>query len=146
MFKRLMFFLLLVIFTIPLSGCATTRKQNDLEIQGLRNQISALENQLSAKDEEINNLRQSTIAKEERTVQTKKRKVIAEVKSRPKVKQIQIALRNAGYEPGSVDGKMGKQTRDAIKAFQRANNLSVDGKVGKDTWLLLRENLYKKTK
>ncbi|MFZ2937989.1 MAG: peptidoglycan-binding domain-containing protein, partial [Candidatus Omnitrophota bacterium] len=38
------------------------------------------------------------------------------------------------------------QTKDAIKAFQQANNLTVDGKVGKKTWDLLKEYLYKKAK
>ncbi|MCM8792068.1 MAG: peptidoglycan-binding protein, partial [Candidatus Omnitrophica bacterium] len=59
---------------------------------------------------------------------------------------IQIALKNAGYNPGEIDGKMGKQTRQAIRAFQKANGLVVDGKVGKRTWSLLREYLYKKAK
>jgi peptidoglycan hydrolase-like protein with peptidoglycan-binding domain len=36
-----------------------------------------------------------------------------------------------------VDGKMGKQTRKAVRDFQRANGLVVDGKVGKKTWSLL---------
>ena len=65
---------------------------------------------------------------------------------RPATKDIQRALDNAGFNPGSVDGRMGKQTRNAIKAFQRANNLVADGKVGKQTWDLLSEYLKKKVK
>jgi len=64
-----------------------------------------------------------------------------EVKSRPSVKQIQKALKNAGYNPGSIDGKFGRQTREAIKDYQRANNLKPDGKVGKKTWKSLRKYL-----
>ena len=75
-----------------------------------------------------------------------KKKMVGEVKSRPKTKQIQIALENAGYNPGRIDGRMGRQTREAIKAFQRANNLIADGKVGKKSWNLLKEYLYKKIK
>jgi peptidoglycan hydrolase-like protein with peptidoglycan-binding domain len=41
---------------------------------------------------------------------------------------------------------MGKQTREAIRSFQRANNLVVDGKVGKKTWEILRGYLDKKVK
>jgi len=71
---------------------------------------------------------------------------MGEVKSRPKAKQIQLALKNAGYYSGAIDGKIGKVTKDAIKAFQRANNLIVDGKMGKKTWELLRKYLYLKVK
>lgn len=149
MLKNLALFLFLSIFVSSLTGCATVRK-HDLEIQGLRNQISVLQTQVQAKDEEIINLRESlgnlNAEKEALSKETTKKKVIPEVKSRPKIKQIQMALKNAGYNPGRIDGKMGRQTRDAIKAFQRANNLSADGKVGKQTWALLKEYLYKKIK
>lgn len=143
----------LLIFALSLSGCATARKQKNLEIQGLRNQISVLEAQIQSKDEEISSLKDALAkAAQEKArarVGTKlvdKKKVVGEIKSRPNVKQIQIALKNAGYEPGPIDGRMGKQTRDAIKAFQVAHNLSADGKVGKQTWGLLSDYLYKKVK
>lgn len=150
MVKRQAQFLFLLVFTFFLMGCATVRKQKDLEIQGLRNQISVLQTQIQTKDEEIINLRDSlSKASEEKEALAKeisKKKVIPEIKSRPKIKQIQLALKNAGYNPGTIDGRMGRQTRQAIKAFQKANGLSVDGRVGKQTWTLLKEYLYKKIK
>jgi peptidoglycan hydrolase-like protein with peptidoglycan-binding domain len=154
MFQKTLICFCLALFLVSSSGCATTRRKNDLEAQGLRNQITALEAQVQAKDEEINSLRESlssasTQEAAEAGVSAKKKskkRIIAEVKSRPNAKQIQIALENAGFNPGSIDGNMGKQTRDAIRAFQEANNLSADGKVGKQTWKLLREYLYKKIK
>lgn len=48
-------------------------------------------------------------------------------------KQIQQALRNAGFYKGAIDGKIGPKTKEAIKAFQKANNLKPDGLVGKRT-------------
>lgn len=151
MFRRALLLVVSVIFIASLSGCATARKQKDMEIQNLKNQVSLLESQIQSKDEEINSLRDSMnqISEEKETQakkQTSAKKGILEVKSRPKVKQIQTALRNAGYDPGAVDGKMGRQTKDAVMAFQRANNLPADGIVGKKTWLLLREYLTKKVK
>lgn len=125
-----------------LSGCATGRKQSDLEIQGLKNQVQALEAQVQEKDAEIGSLRESfDQPQEERKSSSYRRGQSVEVKSRPNAKQIQLALKNAGYNPGAIDGRLGKQTRDAIKAFQKANNLRADGKVGKQTWKLLRRNL-----
>lgn len=52
---------------------------------------------------------------------------------------IQKALKNAGYYSGPIDGKKSSALTEAIKNFQRKNNLEVDGIVGeKETWPLLR--------
>jgi hypothetical protein len=45
------------------------------------------------------------------------------------VLDVQNALKIRGYDVGIVDGVMGKRTRNAIKAFQRDNNLVVDGTI-----------------
>jgi len=55
------------------------------------------------------------------------------------VTQTQAALKNAGFNPGPIDGKRGKRTSDAIKAFQSAHGLEPDGKVGIHTWRELKE-------
>src|SRR3989338_181197 len=54
-----------------------------------------------------------------------------------KNKQIQTALKNAGYDPGTIDGKLGARSKKAIKDFQAANGLKADGKVGAKTWAKL---------
>ena len=142
--SKYLFILLGIIFL--LSGCATAGKKKDLEIQGLRGQISALESRLESKDQEIANLREDLDRAMQERIVPVKQAVSIEPKSRPNIKQIQTALRNAGYNPGKIDGRMGGQTREAIKSFQRANNITVDGKVGKKTWELLRVYLEKKVK
>ncbi len=129
-----------------LSGCVSVvKKQSDLEVQGLKNQVAALHQQIQYKDEEINSLKNSSNEGNARDSLnfsgTSENRAIREVKSRPNARQIQICLKNAGYNPGVVDGKIGKQTREAIRAFQKANNLKVDGKVGKRTWKLLSRHL-----
>ena len=53
---------------------------------------------------------------------------------KPTTKEIQRTLKNAGFDPGAVDGKMGPRTQQAVKEFQRAKGLKVDGKVGAKTW------------
>lgn len=134
--------LILICSAIALSGCASTAKSKDMQMQGLRNQINLLETQLQNKDEEIENLRYEL----EKAKDLNKSNAVREVKSRPNTKQIQIALSNAGFYPGKIDGKMGKKTKEAIKTFQKANNLKVDGRVGKKTWALLGEYLERKVK
>jgi len=49
------------------------------------------------------------------------------------VKQIQQALKEKGHEPGSAKGVMNAETREAIREFQKANNLSVTGTVDEET-------------
>lgn len=43
------------------------------------------------------------------------------------VREIQSELTRLGYRPGPIDGLMGSQTRTAIRDFQRAHGLPVDG-------------------
>lgn len=54
------------------------------------------------------------------------------------VREIQTALKKAGFDPGPIDGIMGNRTRSAIRAFQEANNLKVDGVVGSNTTAALK--------
>lgn len=60
-------------------------------------------------------------------------------------RKIQLALRAAGFEPGSADGRMGPRTREAIRDFQKANGLNADGKVGPRTWAKLESFLKQGT-
>ncbi|MEM0991133.1 MAG: peptidoglycan-binding protein, partial [Pseudomonadota bacterium] len=48
-------------------------------------------------------------------------------------KQIQQALKKAGFDPGPIDGVRGRKTIRAIKEFQAAKGLTVDGIVGRNT-------------
>ena len=49
------------------------------------------------------------------------------------VKQIQTKLKNWGYYSGSIDGVYGSATEAAVRAFQKKNGLTVDGKAGPQT-------------
>ena len=49
------------------------------------------------------------------------------------IKDLQTKLRSAGYEVGDIDGIMGPKTLNAIKQFQKDNNLTVDGLFGNNT-------------
>ncbi|MBF0217087.1 MAG: peptidoglycan-binding protein [Candidatus Omnitrophica bacterium] len=60
-----------------------------------------------------------------------------------RVKNAQEALKKAGFEPGPIDGVLGPKTVKALKAFQKANGLVPDGKLGDKTWGALSEYLTK---
>ncbi len=49
------------------------------------------------------------------------------------VRTVQRRLKELGYYKGSADGDFGPATEEAVKAFQRANGLTADGKVGEKT-------------
>ena len=49
------------------------------------------------------------------------------------VRAVQKRLKELGYYNGSADGDFGPATEAAVKAFQKANGLKADGKVGKQT-------------
>jgi hypothetical protein len=51
----------------------------------------------------------------------------------PNVAGAQVALRWHGYYDGPIDGVHGRQTRRAVRAFQRSHGLHVDGIVGPRT-------------
>ena len=56
-------------------------------------------------------------------------------------KDVQKALKNAGFYTGTVDGKIGPKTKKAIVDFQKAKGLKSDGKVGPRTWIELEKYL-----
>jgi len=49
------------------------------------------------------------------------------------VRRLQQKLRDEGYNPGAIDGEFGPQTERAVRQFQRANGLYVDGVAGRET-------------
>ena len=49
------------------------------------------------------------------------------------VRTIQEKLKRWGYYNGSVDGVYGSKTEEAVRKFQRANGLTVDGIAGRNT-------------
>lgn len=50
------------------------------------------------------------------------------------VKALQILLNGRGFNCGTADGIAGSKTDAAIKAYQKANGLAVDGSCGPKTW------------
>ncbi len=62
-----------------------------------------------------------------------------------KVVDIQTKLLRLGYEIGltGVDGFFGPETTKAVKKFQSARSINVDGVVGPDTWREIVEATYR---
>ena len=130
--------LIAIFLAIFLTGCATTRKGQDIQTQQLKARINSLEEELQRKDEEISSLENELT----RLSSSKQRAGTQDVAPlRLSAKQIQTALKNSGFYKGQIDGKLGSQTKEAIKAFQKANDLKPDGIVGKRTTEKLGKHL-----
>ena len=59
-----------------------------------------------------------------------------------RVYTLQTALKQLGYYNGTLDGNYGAGTESAVRNFQRAVKISVDGSCGSVTWQTLRTKLY----
>ncbi|MFC1510252.1 peptidoglycan-binding protein [Candidatus Omnitrophota bacterium] len=57
------------------------------------------------------------------------------------VSLMQELLAAAGFDPGKIDGHFGPRTKRTVKAFQKAQGLKADGKVGFKTLTALAEFL-----
>ena len=142
----------MVLLTAGLMGCASTQKQATANEAQIR--ISELERQMEERDAQIAGLNgdienltdelkrkessPETIISSSRQTTTGKSDIIR-VDATPQ--KIQLALQNAGYYDGPIDGKVGAKTRRAITEFQKANNLNADGILGAKTWSSLKTHL-----
>lgn len=130
------------IATVLISGCKTTGRSSS-KGEGsvsVHDQVRQLKNQLTQEKQKNETLRKQLNSKD---------KLIAELQSKgpeliirmPTVKEIQTALKNAGFYEDNIDGRMGIKTAEAIRKFQESRELYVDGTVGSRTWNKLKDYL-----
>jgi peptidoglycan hydrolase-like protein with peptidoglycan-binding domain len=55
------------------------------------------------------------------------------VSDRNLVRDAQVALRDAGFDPGEIDGVMGRRTRAALREFQASQGLPQTGRLDATT-------------
>jgi peptidoglycan hydrolase-like protein with peptidoglycan-binding domain len=53
--------------------------------------------------------------------------------SSDQIRQLQQQLQAQGYNPGSIDGKMGPKTSQALRQFQQAQGITASGKADSQT-------------
>ncbi len=61
------------------------------------------------------------------------------------LKGVQTALSKLGHDPGAIDGKDGPNTQKAVRSFQAAATIQIDGIVGKQTRQALVDELAKRS-
>lgn len=131
------------------TGC-TTKKRHQHDITNLQGQIGALQSEVARLDQSLKDTELALKSVQERGA--------APAAGGPSVlgqftegaiyrtpsgfelpaAAIQRALKSAGYYQGTIDGKVGSRTRQAIRDFQRDNGLVADGICGRQTWARLK--------
>jgi murein L,D-transpeptidase YcbB/YkuD len=127
---------------ILISGCATA-KPRPPEQTDANNQVAQLQNEIQAKDQQIQDLQYQVESSQQAIKTNFSRHGRADKKSIIQVDgvspiELQKALVRAGYNPGPVDGHIGKKTKAAVRKFQRKHGLPADGFVGEKTWAYLK--------
>ena len=125
------------------TGCAG-RKKTTKQISALEAQVGVLTDELTRVDQQLQETRagvpsQPQAAATSRGAQGGTYRTPSGFEL-PSI-SIQKALQSAGYYKGTLDGKVGPGTREAVKAFQRDNGLEPDGVVGRQTWDKLKTYL-----
>ncbi len=154
---------LVIPFVLILTGCATGKRLQNLEtkMDVLESKVNSVEQRQTAIEGQTGESRESEgylKGKLENTSHGSSTEVVTGTldknggylyKSGKKFlthKEIQLALKNAGFYNGPINGKIGKKAKKAIREFQKANGLKADGKVGSKTKDLLLQYLKQETK
>ena len=123
--KRIM--ILIGIFSFFMTGCATFPSG---EVSNLKSRVGALEERQAAIERSV----QPAAVDAARVPETRVSQVSSTGDAASMTeKDIQTALKKAGYYTGAIDGKLGPQSLKAITDFQSAKGLKVDGIVGPET-------------
>ena len=142
---------ILIAAAMLLGGCASTRT---------RQELARLQSQFGLLDERVTQLERTTVAaagisseppapsadagmtfgetKSRGSFGTKSGGIAVSASLKPSAREVQQALKNAGFYQGNVDGRSGPMTKEAIKEFQRVHGLTDDGVVGRQTWAKLK--------
>ena len=150
--KKLVLLLVIVFTATTLIGCGKKKKDEGASMEGLNGVVS--ENVVSI-TEPVDGQTQNQQAAESIPVVVDNVENAAQfaaqeaapamgaMAEKPVPKQVQLALKNAGFYNGKIDGDIGPKTKKAIEAFQAKNGLKADGKVGAKTWKALLAYLNK---
>jgi len=127
--------MLLVVFLIMgLSGCATGGKKQPTQASTVNYEKSRTYQQEAYQGDYDDTWPSDTYEKSAAKIYTDQAAQLSQ-------KQIQRALKSAGFYQGPIDGKIGSKTKEAIMKFQKAKGLKADGIVGKKTSAELNKHL-----
>jgi len=156
---RLISIFMALISVVFLSGCVTTSKYKT-DMDRLQSRIDELETSLKQQESDKAALKESqqqieaALKQQSEELESAKKKFSSMGRKSsqgaspelrmPTAKEIQATLKSSGFYAGEIDGVIGSGTKEAIRKFQEANQLTPDGVVGSKTWALLEKYLEEK--
>ena len=134
--KKLFLFVVVAAISFSITGCAVFETK---DIGNLKRRVNTLEEKQSILEKRVGGEPVGVVypPQEEKTEVTS-----AGIEAMTS-KDIQRALSNAGYYDGPIDGKIGTNSRKAIREFQEDKGLKIDGIPGPQTKKALMEHLIK---
>lgn len=134
------------------TGC-TTKKRHQRDITNLQTQIGSLQSDVARLDQSLKDSEMALKTAQERGTSPagSTGSAFGELGDSGAIYRtpsgfelpaaaIQRALKSAGYYDGTIDGKVGTRTKEAIRRFQRDNGLVTDGICGRQTWARLKSS------
>ncbi|MFH0940450.1 MAG: peptidoglycan-binding domain-containing protein [Candidatus Omnitrophota bacterium] len=122
--KKVVFAVCGLVGIICLAGCVTAKSGSSASLES---RVQALESKVGMLETDTSSSGSASILSGSEMTE---KGVSADTMTK---KQIQKALKNAGYYDGIVDGKIGPKTRAAIMEFQNNMELKADGIAGRNT-------------
>lgn len=126
----------ILVFVFLMAGCATGAKKQATQLQPVAYEKNQNTYGQDVYSKDYDDTWSSDVYK--KPAQTTYSEPVVELS----IKQIQRALKKAGFYKGEIDGKIGSKTKEAIIKFQKAHGLKADGVVGKRTLAELNKYLY----
>ena len=142
------------LLVVASAGCIS-KKQHERQVSTLQGQVGALQSEASRLDAELKANQAAVLAAQARS-QVSERTEAASTSNEGaglyrtpsgfelQGADIQKALKSAGFYDGEIDGKIGPDSREALRRFQRDNGMTVDGVCGRLTWAKLKTYLVTK--
>jgi len=144
--KKAAYLVIVLLALCLISGCGTVPKKFQSEVSDIKTRVDTLEMRVEGVETKTADVERMS-SEQARAIEDMKSRPVSGTnvtiknrsasKSQASVRDIQTCLKNAGFYSGKIDGVKGRQTRKAIRDFQEANSLKVDGVVGPKTWNVL---------
>ena len=147
-------FATILIGTMFLTTGCTTKKRHERDFTNLQTQIGSLQGEVARLDQSLRDTETTLKSAQKRgtspaTSDATSGSVFGELNNSGAVYRtpsgfeipvvaLQRALKNAGYYQGTVDGRVGSGTKQAIRNFQKDRGLNTDGVCGRQTWAQLK--------
>lgn len=139
--KKFVYFMIVPALVLSLAGCASTKSGKPRK-KDIKARVDVLETRVDDIEQKQNAASAEQVSASMPVPSDSGKSMDPGPSSSTMDKRdIQTALKNAGFYAGAIDGKVGPKTKQAIKDFQSANGLKADGVVGPKTSKALQRYL-----